>query len=69
MTYRVTGMTAERCMTVPARRTNRVWRVMGTGTNGTEIQLPTAMSPIKAPENAIVLARCRSPNIVNHIGF
>jgi hypothetical protein len=54
-------------MTVPASKTNNVWRVRGTGKNGIDIQLPMVIRPTKAAEYEIVEARSRSPNIVNHI--
>jgi hypothetical protein len=53
-------------MTVPASRTNIVWRVRGTGTKGIDIQLPKVIKPINAAEYEIIVDRLISPNIVNH---
>jgi hypothetical protein len=63
--YSVTGITAYRHMTAPASKTKRVWRVSGTGKNGTDTQLPSAIRAINDADNAIILDRFRSPNIVN----
>jgi hypothetical protein len=51
-------------MTAPARRTKSVWSVSGTGKNGTDTQLPSAIRAIKAADCEIILDRFRSPNIV-----
>jgi hypothetical protein len=40
--------------------------VKGTGKNGIEIQLPSAISPINAAEYDIIAALWIFPNIVNH---
>jgi hypothetical protein len=59
-------MRADRFMTVPASRTNNVWRVRGIGKKGIDIQLPSVIRPTNAAEYEIIEARLRSPNIVNH---
>jgi hypothetical protein len=59
-----TGITAYRFMTIPARRTKRVWSVSGTGGSGMDIQLPAAIRAMNVPLWARIRARCIMSTII-----